>query len=241
MTSRSDLLELAAAGRGAVRLAQDDLLAFMSRLDLDDRVALQAALHEFLPALIAQYGDIAATAAAEWYEATRAAQIGGAYAAQLGATAPNSAVHASVGYAVAAADPAEIPSRLLASAQRLVMFSQRSTVGLNAVSDPRRPRFARVPTGATTCAFCLLVSSRGFEYGTRQAAGDSGSGFGSDYHSDCDCQIVADFDGTGVEGYDPDAMYDFYLRARDRAGSGDMSSILAAMRELGGVSDAHQH
>lgn len=241
MTSRRDLDVLAEAGRAAVRAAQDDLLLFMASIDVDNRAVAQAALHEFLPALIAQYGDVAATAAAEWYENVRAAQIGGSYFAQLGASASERSVQAAVGYAVAASDPAEIPSRLLASAQRLVMFSQRATVGLNAASDPRRPRFARVPTGAVTCAFCLLTASRGFEYGTRQAAGDSGSGFGSDYHSDCDCQVVADFDGSGVEGYDPDSMYDFYLRARERAGSGDTSSILAAMRELGGVSDAHAH
>lgn len=67
-------------------------------------------------------------------------------------------------------------------------------------------RWARVPTGPETCGFCLMLASRGFVYGSERTAGAL-----DHYHRGCDCAVVPGFDGlTGVEGYDPDALYDAY-------------------------------
>lgn len=75
-------------------------------------------------------------------------------------------------------------------------------------------RYARVPAGAETCGFCLMLASRGFVYHTRETAGEM-----NHYHRSCDCKVVAGFDGlTGVEGYDPGALYDLYSEARSRLG-----------------------
>ena len=244
MTSRRDLDVLAEAGREAVRLAQEDLLLFMSRIDLDDRVVAQAALHEFLPALVSRYGDMAATAAAEWYEAIRAAQLGGSFYATLGASASERAIHSAVGYAVAAADPAQVPSRLLGSLQRLVTYSERTTIGYNASRDRARPRFARVPQGAKTCAWCSMLASRGFDYGSRQSAGDQGRGVGDDFHDDCDCRIVPEWgDEGGLEGYDPDRYLNMYEAARDAPGPGDPASVASRMRAMfpDEFTDGHVH
>lgn len=71
-------------------------------------------------------------------------------------------------------------------------------------------RYARVPRGAETCGFCIMLASRGFVYTTPEAA--------SHAHDGCDCKVVPGFDGTEVEGYDPDSMYDLYREARERAG-----------------------
>lgn len=64
----------------------------------------------------------------------------------------------------------------------------------------RRVRFARVPTGATNCPFCLMLASRGFVYRSELSALNAN-------HPHCHCRIVEGFDGMEVEGYDPDAFY----------------------------------
>lgn len=60
--------------------------------------------------------------------------------------------------------------------------------------------YARVPTGARTCAYCMMLASRGFAYHTRDtaAAGD---------HRMCDCLLVPGRYGDAVEGIDSDAQY----------------------------------
>lgn len=73
----------------------------------------------------------------------------------------------------------------------------------NAKADPRRPKWARVPMGAETCRFCIMLASRGFDYHSRESA--------SHTHSNCDCRVVPGFDDeTVVDGYDPDYYRDVY-------------------------------
>lgn len=72
----------------------------------------------------------------------------------------------------------------------------------NAWRDPASRRWARVPTGAETCGFCLMLASRGFSYMSERSAGGDGH-----YHANCDCRIVPGFDDTEVEGYDEMELY----------------------------------
>ena len=69
----------------------------------------------------------------------------------------------------------------------------------NAERDPRKPRFARVPSGEETCDFCLMLASRGFVYHTEVTA--------SHAHANCDCRIIPSWESEEVEGYDPDELY----------------------------------
>ena len=80
-------------------------------------------------------------------------------------------------------------------------------------------RYARVPSGRETCAFCFMLASRGFVYYTKQSAGE---GFGHSYHRHCDCIIVPGFhEGTGInadkqiEGYEPSKLYKRYKSCLD--------------------------
>lgn len=41
----------------------------------------------------------------------------------------------------------------------------------NGRRDPRKPKYARVPTGDETCDFCLMLASRGFVYTSEATAG----------------------------------------------------------------------
>lgn len=69
--------------------------------------------------------------------------------------------------------------------------------------DGERARFARVPTGSTTCDYCLMLASRGFVYRSKLNALNAN-------HRKCDCRIIEGFDGMKVEGYDPDLYYDMW-------------------------------
>ena len=84
----------------------------------------------------------------------------------------------------------------------------------NALATPRRrrrsdgkpielgePAFARVPTGAETCTYCLMLASRGFAYHSAKSAGHAD-------HRGCNCAIVPGHKGDAVEGVDEGALYD---------------------------------
>lgn len=78
-------------------------------------------------------------------------------------------------------------------------------------------RYARVPSGRETCAFCFMLSSRGFVYRSEATAGSAHA-----YHRNCDCVIVPGFGGLPaseqVKGYDPDGMLDRWHECQAAAG-----------------------
>ena len=237
MTSRADVERLRSATGRLVELIRADMARLFRRLDLSKPEVARDALLEVVPVLVREYGELAAVVAAEWYEQIRAEQVGGAYTARLGDVIPDAAMVSSVRYAAGhlfKGDPEQTLKVLSGSLQRHVLYSSRGTVARNAEHDPARPRFARIPSGPTTCAWCDMMASRGFVYFTKESAGDTGRGVGDDFHDDCDCQVVPEFDREQhhIEGYDPDAMYDRYLSARDASGSGDPKEIAAALRRL---------
>lgn len=91
-----------------------------------------------------------------------------------------------------------------------------STVINAGMSDPIKPRYARVPTGAETCDFCIMLASRGFVYHSEASAGML-----DHWHANCDCRVVPGFGKSPqVDGYDPDEWYEQYeslgMRERQR-------------------------
>lgn len=62
-------------------------------------------------------------------------------------------------------------------------------------------RYARVP-GGKSCAFCLMLASRGFVYKTETTAGeDKGH-----YHARCRCKIVAGKKDTKIGDHNPEKL-----------------------------------
>ena len=53
--------------------------------------------------------------------------------------------------------------------------------------------FARVSTGFETCAFCLMLASRGAVCHSRKTAGEW-----RHFHRGCDCKVVPSFEGDGT-------------------------------------------
>lgn len=198
-------------------------------------------LLDAIPALVRKYGNVAATAAAEWYERTRATQVDGPYEPVSADLFPDAAIQATIRYKAGDlfnGGSADMAAFLNGALNRWVQYSGRETIARNIRRDPSKPRFARVPTGAKTCAFCEMLASRGFVYLSEQSA--KATKLLRAYHNHCDCQAVAEWDRDThhIEGYDPDAMYSRYLQARAAAEhetdgtAPSTTSILAHMRRM---------
>jgi hypothetical protein len=221
----------AQANRGIRRLVQQALAAILAALtgrSLDD---VKAALLDALPGLVAQYGDVAATVAADFYDQLRASSgAKGAFTAVLADPASAAQVQASIkaviGPMYTAQDPQAVAGVLSTTLDRYVLQVGRDTITASAAKDPGKPSWARVPQG-DTCAFCIMLASRGAVYGSAAAAGQMHA-----YHGDCDCTPTPIWPGQPLpDGYDPDALMRQYLDGRAAAGSGNLKKILAGMRD----------
>lgn len=215
MVTRHDVNRLSHATTKITAAADRVLSKFFSAVDLGDPVMVRDALLEVLPALTQEYGDMAATVAAEWYEETRAKEIGGRYAARLAPTADPGAVQGSVRWAAGelfTADPEGTLKLIEGSLQRYILQAARDTVSVNVVADLARPRFAVVPTGATPCPWCVIMASRGWAYSTEANAQKHSS-----FHDACKCQVVPSWSSEPprIQGYDPDGYYRLYAEARE--------------------------
>lgn len=192
--------------------------AFLATLDFtggyESRKAARDLAIEFFKELVGIYGDAAATLAADFYEELAEAAGERVQPAAL-AEAVEGSIEGSVRYAARnlfgqQASAALFMEAVERSVKTYVKKMANDTMSQNAVRDGARHgvRFARVPTGPETCAFCITLASRGFVYASPETAGEF-----DHYHDDCDCRVVAGFgDDAGVEGYDPEAYREIYYR-----------------------------
>lgn len=96
---------------------------------------------------------------------------------------------------------------LIGSVTRLVKMAGQDTLLKNAYRD--HAQAAWIPSG-DTCAFCIMLASRGWEYVSKSAA----RGHAEHLHSNCDCSYCVRFNGdTEVKGYDPEKYYRMYSDA----------------------------
>lgn len=212
-----------------VDLAKAEIASFFGTLDLGRPESVRDALVEIVPLLVQEYGDLAATAAAEWYEQVSPNAVNARLAAGgFPSEGVVGSVRASAGH-LFGDDPGQTLTTLMGGMQRFIAYSGRATVARNVELDSSRPRFARVTSGAQTCAWCTLMASRGFVYYTRAAAGEF-----DHWHDDCDCQIVPQWDAerAHIDGYDPDEMYAQYQAAREAVNGRTDKEIASAMRRL---------
>lgn len=223
MTGRQDLEQLAQAQENNVRLARAELGKLRTTLDNLPPDLQRDMLLDYIPALVRKYGDVAAAAAADWYERTRAKQIEGSYDAVLADAFPDDAIRADVRWKAGSLFDGNTSDmyRFLSNAlDRWVRYSSRVTIMNNAARDPAKPLWARVPRGIFTCAFCEMLASRGFVYASKENAGAL-----DPFHPGDDCEIVCQWDARNahIEGYDPDAMLARYHSAIKTIKDGDIS------------------
>lgn len=165
-------------------------------------------LLETIPALVERHGDIAATAAAEWYETVRRKDTGQArYEAVLAECFPSQAVQDSIRWKAGVLwdDPEQMARFLMNATDRWVKYSGRATIMQNVSRD--HARYAIVPQGKA-CAYCTMIASRGFDYHRLETAKAA-------MHDHCGCQPCPQWDAKKcyISGYDEDALLDQYNQA----------------------------
>lgn len=204
------------ANNGIADLVDRELIGFLASMDPSKPDAVQRALFEFVPALVGEYGDVAATVAADWYDELRAAEgVAGSFRAPLAPSVPVDQVNSRLGFATRPSGPLWLGDMDTLTAfigmmtNEYVLQPGRDTVMSAAHSD--KAAYARVPEPGA-CKFCLMLASRGFVY-SKSTVGDS-----KKFHGKCRCNAMPVWDETRARveyGYDPDALYDLYRASVD--------------------------
>ena len=162
------------------------LVKFWQRIDPDtmDRKAMIDFVTAAVRQITSAYGEIAAVAAAEFYDEVREiGGFGGKAAVPVAGTPPEEQLKAVVRWGIGplweeTPRPDAALARLQGATSRLSLQPGRLTIYEMAKRD--RIRYAHVPQGKT-CAFCLMLASRGAVYWSDAKP---------QYHSGCDCASV---------------------------------------------------
>ena len=184
---------------------------------------------DYAYAIVNKYGEASASLAAEMYDLT--AELEGvilppaelAPLAKYGdvAKAINGTIKVSQNY-----------DEIASAATRWVKMAGADTTLHNAQRDGAQ--FAWIPSG-DTCAFCLTLASRGWQYMSKKALK---GGHAEHIHSNCDCQYAIRHDSkTTVDGYDPDEYLRMY---RNAEGSTPQERINSMRREQSRIQHASQ-
>lgn len=221
--------------QGALADAVEDALErFVRGLDLTRPETSRDALLEFVPALVDRYGPVAAEMAAEWYDELVEQAPGPRpfKATPVQANIAKTDIQATTRRLAGGlwGNPlAELLPGLLASTGKWVQQSGRDTI----ISNAKREgvRWARVPQGKKTCAFCLVLASRDAVYISKRTA--SSTRDGERFHSHCDCQAVRIASQEDYpSGYLPDDYYAMYNASAEAVGTRmDIKPIVKDMRK----------
>lgn len=222
MATRAEVVLFRRALQALSVAVKRDLAAVWAPLAGADFAAQRAVLDSLWPDLIATYGDMGATVAAdmldEWLVDPELVMV---------RPVDEPRASARMRWALGTANPL---GNLQSIADELVKQPARRTVQRTA--EASGAAWARVPGSAEPCAFCLMLASRGAVY----RSGSSAKFDGTFHGGDCKCVVVAvQSDADLPEGYDPDALYEQYKLARDHAESGSPRAIAAALRETQGL------
>lgn len=172
-------------------------------IDMADREAVERVIYGVLKPIISQAADLSAQLAASVYNAWRMADIGEALQVEAMSAMDDGKFAAMANTAMEKPTLAEAANVITGYTGYTTRASYSGTLFRAAKSDPKKPRFARVPIGLETCDFCMMLASRGFEY----PKGKEGEKVHN--HAHCQCVYVASWSKSPkAEGYDPDEWYD---------------------------------
>lgn len=194
--------------------------------------AVRDAFLDAVPEIVDTYGTAAAELAAEFFEQSTGLPVDPAKVPTA------DAVRAQTRYRAGALfTDGDFVSALALDVDKYVKLLSRQTTWDGAKGN--QVLYARVPSGAKTCAWCLMLAGRDAVYSSRRAAGDKS--LGAEYHGKCDCQPVAVRSVDDYpESYSPGALEDMYHRARNNSAGDDANSIAAEIRRMfpGSVTDS---
>lgn len=216
LSSAVNLLSDAAQAQASAALGR-----LLGEWDGDDIAALRTACVDVLSQLCAEFADLTAALGAEFYDEVRGMSgARGGFKARVESGFDPDAYEGGVRAMmdVLAKDRAATERFEREMLDRIDEECRRGAnrcVARNARRDKLKPKFARVPSGADTCPFCLMLASRGFVYTSEDAA--------SHAHRHCDCRVVPQFEGVSVAGYDPDLYYEMWKHPERFEATGDRS------------------
>ena len=163
------------------------------------------AMTDYAYALAQKYGEGSAALSAEMYDAVAEMQ-GKLYAPAEAMPPPDYGEVAKTVNGIL--KHSQNPNSIANGVSRLVKRTGADTTLNNALRDGAQ--FAWVPNG-DTCAFCITLASRGWQYMSKKALKN---GHAEHIHANCDCTYSIRFDGKGgVRGYDPQKYRDMYYGA----------------------------
>lgn len=156
--------------------AQEKLLRVLSRIEWTpgNIAECRAIVIEAMQAVMPGYTALAAQASADLYDAVREASVGEALGAVAESgyspDATDGAIRAGVQKIVDGSAVEAFNNYVLQRADYEIRRAANYCVTANGARDPLKPKYARVPTGAETCDFCLMLASRGFVYHSTSSA-----------------------------------------------------------------------
>lgn len=171
--------------------------------------------------LVSEYGQAAATFAADWYNDMRlTAGVRGTFAAteatQDFTDEINRTVRRATGSLFGTSDVAAFVQTVVSKTAQYALDGARNTIAQNSYRDPQAAGWVRVPYGAT-CDFCLMLVGRGGVYKRSTVAFRA--------HHNCDCGAAPSWDLNAKEV--PTIAYQASGRMqalRNRAANGDRSA-----------------
>lgn len=194
--------------------ARAELVEALSQIDYTaDIESIREAVIAVMQRSCGASSTLAARIAADFYEGLRAMfGIDDGYLAQVDSMRDPEATSGAVkAFVQDLVDGKPVEQFINKCASRLgyeIGKAANMCIAQNARLDPRKPKWARVPAGAETCPWCLMLASRGFDYNSEAAA--------SHNHEGCDCKVVPSWDKSPtVQGYDESEYYDRWQDAID--------------------------
>lgn len=199
MPTPADAEALREIQAGVRALVIGDLEAFFASLDLGRPEAARDALLEYVPFLVATYGEQAASLAADWYDDVRADEgVPGRFRAAMDVPDESEATEGLVRRAAGALFT-DVPLAALpmiqGKAAQYAIEGARQTVMVSTMRDPRSSGWRRV-TRSGACRFCRMLAGRGAVYKESTAffAAHGGAEGG-----ECNCAAVPSWDPDAPE------------------------------------------
>lgn len=212
----SDIVRYAQALRGVSDAAADAFLAAAAQVDFADWPKAAEELRGIVQRVSDVYGLAAQNLAGQWYDYCEELATGRPPERPAGDTAEHSTRAAADVFIDRLFDGRTDEQGLVQSLRSVVtdQVKERAAdeIGARCMERRRSGRetgFARVPVG-DTCAYCVMLASRGFEYVSAKTAARAG-------HSGCNCVVVPFHDAATIPGYEEklQGYRDQYQSARD--------------------------
>lgn len=195
------------------KIAGDKMQEWVDAYGLNDRDALI----RYANALVLKYGEGSAELACEMYDAIAELEHADVPIAEPADIASYGEVAKAINGCLKQSPTGQKVADTVANK---VKMAGADTTLKNALRDGAQ--HAWIPSG-DTCAFCITLASRGWEYASKQALR---KGHAEHIHANCDCQYAIRFDNkTNVAGYDPEVYRQIYENAEGNKPKDKINSI----------------